>query len=150
MVTDYARKIMSRASGRNYIFPIFFRNLPTFPCFLPYFLGLPVPPFSLLFAGKPMEALGMFHVYLVALLHLAFQPSSSLSVNRNGNKCLLTLLALESTDYTGTYIEESKNWVCFGVVARSNILDLGYRQAINLSFSGPLRYPWYKPYARSA
>ena len=57
MVTDYARKIMSRASGRNGIFPIFFQSLPTFPCFLSYFLGLPVPTFPLLFAGKPVEAL---------------------------------------------------------------------------------------------
>ena len=60
MVTDYARKIMSRASGRNYIFPIFFRNLPTFPCFLPYFLGQPIPTFFLLFAGKPVEALEFY------------------------------------------------------------------------------------------
>ena len=48
---------MSRASIRNDIFPIFVRNLPTFPCFLPYFVGLPVPTFSLLFAGKLVEAL---------------------------------------------------------------------------------------------
>ena len=54
MVTDYARKIMSCTSCRNNIFPVFFQNLATFPCFL----GLPVPTFSLLFAGKPLEALG--------------------------------------------------------------------------------------------
>ena len=57
MVTDYAREIMLRASGRNYIFPILFQNLPSFPCFLPYFLGLPVSTFPLLVAGKPAEAL---------------------------------------------------------------------------------------------
>ena len=57
MVTDYAHEIMSRAFGWNYIFPIFFQNLPTLPCFLPYFLGILAPTFSLLFAGKPVEAL---------------------------------------------------------------------------------------------
>ena len=66
MVSDYAREIMSHASGRNYIFPIFFvRNLPTFPCFLPYFLGLPVPTFSQLFAGKPVEALVIVNKLLI-------------------------------------------------------------------------------------
>ena len=64
MVTDYSRKIMLRASDRNYIFPIFFRSLPTFPCFLSYFLGLPVLTLSLLFAGKPVEALETIQVKL--------------------------------------------------------------------------------------
>ena len=53
MVTDYAREIMSHICGRNNIFPIFFQNLPTFP----YFLELPVPTFSPLFAEKLVEAL---------------------------------------------------------------------------------------------
>ena len=60
MVTDYAHEIMSRASIRNDIFPIFVRNLPTFPCFSPYFWGPSVPTFSQLFAGKPVEALELW------------------------------------------------------------------------------------------
>ena len=76
MVTDYAHEIMSRASGMNFIFPIFFRNLPTFPCFLPYFLGLPVPTFSLLFAGKPEEALGLVAALSGQILPLPLSRSS--------------------------------------------------------------------------
>ena len=64
---------MSRASGRNDIFPIFFRSLPTFPFFLPYFLGLPVPSLSLLFARKPMEALAQGNV-LLRKFHMCSYP----------------------------------------------------------------------------
>ena len=46
-----------KSSAVGIILSIFFWNLPTFLCFLPYFLGLPVPTFSLRFAGKPVEAL---------------------------------------------------------------------------------------------
>ena len=79
MITDYAREIMSGVCGSNYIFIIFFWNLPTFPCLLPNFLELPVPTFSLLFAGKPVEAL----------------PTSKLSAPQNNYQELLYVLIFD-------------------------------------------------------
>ena len=57
MVTDYAREIMSRASGRNYIFPIFFPKSGYFSLLFALLFGTTSPYFSLRFAGKPVEAL---------------------------------------------------------------------------------------------
>ena len=51
MVTDYAQEIMSSASDRNYIFPIFVWNL-IFPAFCPTFWGYQSLFFSLLFDGN--------------------------------------------------------------------------------------------------
>ena len=72
---------MSRASGRNYFFPILLWNPPTFPCFLPYFSGLPVPTFSLLFARKPVEPL--YRIPFVPITNVYHTSQYSLSHYRS-------------------------------------------------------------------
>ena len=70
-----------RVPQAEIIFSLFFisRNLPTFPCFLPYFLGLPVPTFCCEASESPasinpcerqefaMEGC-TFHIYLSSTL----------------------------------------------------------------------------------
>ena len=93
MVSDYALEMISGVADRNYICPIFFWNLPTFTCFLPYFLGLPVPTFSLLLAGKTVEGLPIFLEYgnlFFEVFFLGFLSSSLLS-NPNLYKLLIIL-----------------------------------------------------------
>ena len=53
MVADYACEIMSHASGRNNIFPIFFFKSPYFSLLFALLFAEPVPTFPLLFAGSP-------------------------------------------------------------------------------------------------
>ena len=103
MIADYAHEILSRASGKNYIFPIFSRNLPTFLCFLPYFLGLPVPTFSLLFVGNPVEALNVPHMALPWIHGFSF----SVMISTYYNYVLLIFICCLST------LEANKLFIIF-------------------------------------